>query len=472
MRVSPDTDKDKGETHMPVQRTDIEDRKFEAGKLLEKARKAIDDGTDKDGNVSDEARNQAKGFQAEYAKKKEDIDLLQTQLEAEEAAKGWKDSAQKRQEELEAEIASNKAKLVATGGGTPEEAAKQKAMSEYASTMAKYSRHSPEDQKIISVSAHPEYASVFRRFMFGEIDAKEARKEMASLQKDINTSGGYLVLPMIMSNELIQAKTDIVKLRQLCSVERLVQAHKLGKPRLRTRMSAATMGSELTVAAEDTALDFGMREFEPHPASAFIKISEDLLRYSTFGPETIVKNELARVESELEENKFMSGNGVLEPLGLFTSSTDGIDSSRDVSTGANTTGPTLDHHKRVKFALREQYRLNARWLMHPDYILDLSLAKDGEGRYQWAESTKAGEPDMYHGHPVTESRFAPNAKTTGTYNAIFGDFKFYRIIDTDLNQLKQLNELFAMSNQVGFINRFEFDGAPMIAEAFVRAKNA
>jgi HK97 family phage major capsid protein len=39
-------------------------------------------------------------------------------------------------------------------------------------------------------------------------------------------------------------------------------------------------------------------------------------------------------------------------------------------------------------------------------------------------------------------------------------------------QVQRLNELYAETNQVGFIGRLETDGAPVLEEAFVRVKLA
>lgn len=463
----------------------INELKFEASKALEQARAAIDAGRDEAGKVSPEAQASADKWMKEYAAKKQEYNTEVDLFKAGEDVKAWaspEGSAELRIKQAEAEIASGKGILIsANGAGNPaggrETAARELKMKEYASILDSYSHlQDPLDRATVAVIAHPDYASNFRNFLRYNVDHKEFMRAVAEkatgLQMDIDTKGGFTVLPLVMSSELIEAKTNQVKIRQYATKERLVKARKLGKPRLTGRMGKAVMGTELTVAPQDKNMAYGLREFECHPASSLILLSLDLIRYSSFGPETHVKKELSRVESELEEEKFMIGSGVREALGLFTPSNDGIDTSRDISTDANTTGPTIDHHKRVKYALHDAYRANARWLMHTVYILQIALMKDGEGRYQWQESIKAGEPDMYLNHEVVESKFAPNAETTGAYNCLFGDLGEYLIVDTDGHMLRQLDELFALTNEVGFLNRWEFEGAPKIAEAFVRGKNA
>jgi hypothetical protein len=46
------------------------------------------------------------------------------------------------------------------------------------------------------------------------------------------------------------------------------------------------------------------------------------------------------------------------------------------------------------------------------------------------------------------------------------------IADALSMQIQRLNELYAETNQVGFIGRWETDGAPVLEEAFVRVKLA
>jgi HK97 family phage major capsid protein len=76
------------------------------------------------------------------------------------------------------------------------------------------------------------------------------------------------------------------------------------------------------------------------------------------------------------------------------------------------------------------------------------------------------------GLPTTTSEWAPNAFTTGQYAGMLGDFLHYWVADALSMQIQRLNELYAETNQNGFIGRLETDGAPVLEEAFVRVKLA
>jgi HK97 family phage major capsid protein len=85
---------------------------------------------------------------------------------------------------------------------------------------------------------------------------------------------------------------------------------------------------------------------------------------------------------------------------------------------------------------------------------------------------RAGEPDRILNLPVAMSENAPNTMTTGLYVGMLGDFSHYWIADALDMQVQRLTELYAETNQTGFIGRMESDGMPVLAEAFVRVKLA
>ncbi len=105
-----------------------------------------------------------------------------------------------------------------------------------------------------------------------------------------------------------------------------------------------------------------------------------------------------------------------------------------------------------------------------DVLAVIAKLKDGEGQYLWRESVRAGEPDRLLNLPVMMSEYAPNTLTTAQYVGALGDFSHYWIADALDMQIQRLVELYAETNQTGFIGRKETDGMPVLAEAFVRVK--
>jgi len=215
-------------------------------------------------------------------------------------------------------------------------------------------------------------------------------------------------------------------------------------------------------------MDFGKRELSPHPLAKYIKVSRKLLRTSAFDIEGLVRDRLAYKHAVPQENAFLNGSGSGQPLGVFTASNDGISTGRDVSTGNTDTAMTFDGLKEAKYTMKGQYWPRVRWVFHRDGVKQISKLKDGEGQYIWQASVVAGDPDRLLSFPTHMSEYAPNTFLSGNYVGILGDFSFYWIVDALDMEIQRLVELYAASNQIGFIGRMECDGMPVLEEAFVR----
>jgi len=188
--------------------------------------------------------------------------------------------------------------------------------------------------------------------------------------------------------------------------------------------------------------------------------------------ETIVRDRLAYKFGVTEEKSFLLGTGASQPLGIFTASANGIPTTRDVSSGNTTTSIGFDGLISAKFSLKSQYLAKARWLFHRDAVAQISKLKDTANQYLWQPSQKEGTPDMIHGVPVFMSEYVPNTFTTALYVGMITDFSNYWIADAIDMQVQRLLELYAETNQVGFIGRKETDGMPVLGEAFARVKLA
>ena len=113
---------------------------------------------------------------------------------------------------------------------------------------------------------------------------------------------------------------------------------------------------------------FGKRQLFPNPPAKRIKVSQQLLRQALIGPEGLVIDRLAYKFAVSQEKAFLTGSGANQPLGVFTASTSGISTSRDVSTGNSSTTIGFDGLIEAKFTLKGQYWPTARWVFHRDAI--------------------------------------------------------------------------------------------------------
>ena len=293
----------------------------------------------------------------------------------------------------------------------------------------------------------------------------------AALDTTTVSTGGALVAPQEFVADLIKAVDDMTFIRQLATVITIQGTDSLGQPALDNDPADADWTSELSTGTEDSTMSFGGRELTPQPLAKRIKVSNTLLRRSAIPVEQIVRDRLAYKFAITAEKAFLTGSGANQPLGVFTASAKGISTGRDV-TAASATAIVGDDLINVKYSLKAQYQQRAEWIMHRDVVKTIAKLKDTTNQYIWRTGLASGEPDMLLDRPVHMSEYAPGTITSGLYTAILGDFSQYYIVEEAGYSLQRLGELYAETNQTGFIARTHMDGMPVLEEAFARLVQA
>lgn len=292
--------------------------------------------------------------------------------------------------------------------------------------------------------------------------------EFRALQADIDTAGGFTYPDQVFVNRLLKAVDDQTFVLANATVLQIANADSLGVPTLSADPADADWTTELQTGSEDSTMAFGKRELRPNPLAKRLKVSQKLLRLSSLPVDSLVAERLGYKFAITVEKAGMTGSGVNQMLGLFTASADGIPTSRDMATGNTDTAFTADGLKNCKYNVKAAYWPRAKWIFHRLAVRELAKLKDGEGRYLWQSAITVGSPDMLEGSPVLTSEYAPSTFTAGLYLGIYGDLSQYWVAVALNMQLTRLNELYAESNQMGFIGRMELDGQPVMPEAFSR----
>jgi HK97 family phage major capsid protein len=312
----------------------------------------------------------------------------------------------------------------------------------------------------------------FRSFLTTGVPSGEGAQEFRDLSAGVSTEGGFLVAPETFVTLLIKAMDDEVVVRQLANVIPMTGVSSIGVPTLDADPSDADWTTELRTGSADGAMRIGKRVMTPHPMAKRIKISMQLMRTAAIAPEALVRQRLGYKFGTTQEKAYMIGNGDKKPLGLFVASNDGIPTSRDVSEDNTATEVTALGLISAKYSLKAGYWANSNWLFHRDVMKQIAKLTDADGQFIWRESMRDGEPDRLLGRPSRMSEFAPNTLAANQYVGLLGDFSHYWILDSLVMQIQRLTELYAETNQIGFIGRYEGDGAPVLPEAFARVKLA
>lgn len=275
------------------------------------------------------------------------------------------------------------------------------------------------------------------------------------LQVGTDTEGGYLV-PDEFERKLIEALEEENIFRQMATVIKTSSGDRK-IPIVTSKGDAVWMDEEEQYTLSDDT--FGQASLSAFKLGTAIKISEELLNDSVFDLPSYIAREFARRIGAKEEEAFFVGNGTGKPTGIFNA-------TGGASDGATTAGAsiTFDDVMELFYSLRSPYRKKAVWVLNDSTVKALRKLKDGNGNYIWQPSVSAGVPDTILNRPYKTSSYVPEIKV-GAKCMAFGDFSYYWIADRSGRTFKRLNELFAMTGQVGFLAMERLDGKLILPEA-------
>ncbi len=281
------------------------------------------------------------------------------------------------------------------------------------------------------------------------------RKISNVLSEGIDANGGYLV-PEEYDSRLIDVLDEENIMRRVATRITTSGEHKIN--------IAATKPAAAWIE-EGGQLSFGDATFDQiimdaHKLHVAIKVTEELLYDAAFPLESYIIKQFGKALANAEEEAFLNGTGVGQPLGLLAEN----GGAQVGVTAASATAITADEVINLVYSLKRPYRKNAKFMMNDQTIAILRKLKDGNQAFLWQPSMQAGEPDRLFGYEVLTS---PNFPTVaaGKPAIAFGDFSYYNIGDRGTRSFAELKELFAGNGMVGFVAKERVDGKLVLPEA-------
>ncbi len=277
-----------------------------------------------------------------------------------------------------------------------------------------------------------------------------------ALEVGTDSEGGYLV-PDEFEKTLIEALEEENIFRTLAKVITTSSGDRK-IPVVASKGTAAWVDEEGEISDSDDA--FTQVSIGAYKLATMIKVSEELLNDSVFNLESYIAKEFARRIGAKEEEAFFIGDGSGKPIGIFNATggaTLGI-------TAASATAITVDEIMDLFYSLKSPYRKKAIFVMNDSTVKAIRKLKDGNGQYLWQPSITAGTPDTILNRPVKTSAYVPTIGA-GAKSIAFGDFGYYWVADRQGRSFKRLNELFAVTGQVGFMATQRVDGKLILSEA-------
>ncbi|ODN40999.1 phage major capsid protein [Piscirickettsia litoralis] len=301
-----------------------------------------------------------------------------------------------------------------------------------------------------------EYEAGFMNYVQGRSSGLDIK---AGLVEGTEDKGGYLV-PTKLQNKLIEALENEMVMRQICHVTRTETTTDI--PMVDTYGKATWTGEGVAAVATDDK--FKKKTIRAHRLSRVIKVSEELLADSSPNIQQHIAYSFGRSFGEAQEEAFLLGDGSGKPNGL-------LGSAPVAKVVSGQTSISLDDILDLRSSVKSSYRRKGSYLMNDLTYGSLLKLKDANGQYIMQPDFKVGEGDMLRGKRVNTSDFMPEL-AANTSAALFGDFSQYIIADRGGIALRRLNELYAVTAEVGFLMWVRVDALHLQVDAIKQLKTA
>ena len=297
----------------------------------------------------------------------------------------------------------------------------------------------------------------YKKSFWNMMRSKTVRPEVTdALQVGTDTEGGYLV-PDEFEKQLIESLEEENIFRKLAHVIKTSSGDRK-IPVVASKGTASWVDEEGLIPESDDS--FGQVSIGAYKLGTLIKVSNELLNDSVFNLEAYISKEFGRRCGAKEEDAFFNGDGTGKPTGVLHAT---LGAETGVTT-ADSTKIIADEIIDLFYSLKAPYRKRAVWILNDTTVKAIRKLKDGNGNYLWQPALTADAPDTILGRPVYTSSYVPEI-AAGKKTVIFGDLSYYWVADRQGRTFKKLSELYATTDQTGFMATQRVDGKLILREA-------
>ena len=297
-----------------------------------------------------------------------------------------------------------------------------------------------------------EYKKAFWNRMRGRVTPEVYN----ALQVGTLSEGGYTV-PNEFDRQLVDGLMDENIMRGLVHIIKTGSGeHKI--PVVASHGAGTWIDEEQAIPESDDA--FGQVTLSAYKFATMIRVSRELLNDSAFDIAAYIAQEFVRRAGAAEEEAIINGDGSKKPTGLLHATL----GAQVGITAASATAITADELIDMQHSLKASYRRKACWIMNDATISAIRKLKDGQGQYIWQPGIKEGAPDMLFNQKVLMSNYMPLIGA-GNKVILYGDYSYYWLAEREGRTMERLNELYAVTDQVGFKMTERLDGRLILPEA-------
>jgi HK97 family phage major capsid protein len=347
-------------------------------------------------------------------------------------------------------------------------AAKKARVQAFKAFMQKGLLRMPEAQRSILLPTRAQEEDVMA--LQSKAVALRQQEEFKAFSIADDTLGGYFVLPEIVQNEIIRTSILYSPVRELARIQK-TQANSV-EIRVRKGTITAQWVSETGTRTESLGQSYGKVSIPTHEMYAYVIFSRQQLDDEYFDLESDLQNDIAEQFGVTEGAGFVTGDGNGKPQGFLANL------STNVQAAAGAAAITYADLVKVFHKLKPAYRNspNCKWVFNQNTLSAIRQIVDGQQRpilMPMAESgLSAANPNTILGKPYVEATDMPDIATTKRTVAV-GDFtKGYRFVDRLSVATLRLEELLALTGQVGIIMYKRVGGQVVLDEAMAVLQQA
>lgn len=273
-----------------------------------------------------------------------------------------------------------------------------------------------------------EHKSAFVDYVRKGVEGDLAFLEKKALSSGSDADGGYLVTPAV-NTQIAKTVFETSPMRQIASVV-TVSTDSLDVINDNDSAGAAWAANESAAVTDSDTPQIGKTSIDVHELVAQPKATQKLIDDASIDIEAWLTEKLSEVFSRTENTAFISGTGTGQPKGILSYAAGTANNQIEQLDSGSDGSITADSIIQLFYALKDEYAVNASFLMNRASVQAVRLLKEANtNQYLWNPGLASGQPDTLLGVPVITAKDMP-APTSDSLSVAVGDFKrAYQIVD-------------------------------------------
>lgn len=325
-------------------------------------------------------------------------------------------------------------------------------------------RRPVEDRQITSTATSVEdrQANAFDAYLRGSLSGEQRAilRELRSQTVGTPADGGYLV-PQTWASTLIVGMKAYGPMNDGSVVSYLNTASggQINLPSMDDTASTGARIAENTTVDADT-LAFGSKTLNAYKyTSKVFKISSELFQDSGVDIQAVITAAMAERLGRVINTDLTTGAGTTGiPNGVATAASAGV------TLALANSAITADDLISLQHSVDPAYRSNAGFMLNDATVAKIRKLKDDNGAYIWQPGLAAGVAGTILGQPFYVNQDIASSGVAGK-SVLYGDFSKYTVRRVNGFTLRRLDELYAESDNVGFVAFARIDGELMDTRA-------